>query len=290
MYALLIKPAAMHSKKHRRVIAGLKASGAQQLMSHEISDLRSELVALIAKHEPITLVACGGDGTVNLALNAAIDLPVTFAVLPMGTGNDFARHIGVQKLDKALETLNSNEVLNVDIGRIELADGTVHYYGAVASCGFDAQVNERANKLKGPNGTAKYLWSVFGELKDLHPLTLDINYNNRSESGQYSLIAIGNTSSYGGGMCITPAADMADGLFTCSIVKSVKRRTLVRVLPKVFSGNHIFHPAVAVDETSAISISGQEYPIYADGERIGTGPAVFTCLPARLQLKVPINI
>lgn len=284
MLALLIKPAAMKKAAHRRVISDLKKSGAILLTGHDALAIRNEIEALKTMHSDLTVVACGGDGTVNLCLNSIVDLDVKFAVLPMGTGNDFARYLGLKNLDVALLVLTAGVSSKVDIGKVTLTDGSVKYFGAVASCGFDAQVNEIANHMSGPNGPIKYLAAVFKEISNLTSLHLSIRTPERDYIGDYTLIAIGNTSSYGGGMYITPAADLTDGKFTVTYVTKVKRRTLLMVLPKVFSGNHVFHPKVAVDETDQIEISGDPFPVYADGERLGMGPANFEVLPARLEV------
>lgn len=284
MFALLIKPAAMKKAAHRRVISDLKKSGAILLTGHDALAIRNEIEALKTMHSDLTVVACGGDGTVNLCLNSIVDLDVKFAVLPMGTGNDFARYLGLKNLDDALLVLTAGVSSKVDIGKVTLTDGSVKYFGAVASCGFDAQVNEIANHMSGPNGPIKYLAAVFKEISNLTSLHLSIKTPERDYIGDYTLIAIGNTSSYGGGMYITPAADLTDGKFTVTYVTKVKRRTLLMVLPKVFSGNHVFHPKVAVDETDQIEICGDPFPVYADGERLGMGPAKFEVLPARLEV------
>ena len=284
MFALLIKPAAMKKSAHRKVISNLKNSGAVILIGHDSQSIRREIESLKTKHSDLTVVACGGDGTVNLCLNSIMDLDVKFAVLPMGTGNDFARHLGLKNLDDALLVLTAGVSSKVDVGKVTFADKTVRFFGAVASCGFDAQVNEIANHMSGPNGPIKYLAAVFKEISNLTSLHLSIDTSEQHFIGDYTLIAIGNTSSYGGGMHITPAADLTDGKFTVTYVTKVKRRTLLMVLPKVFSGNHVFHPKVAVDETDRIEISGDPFPVYADGERLGLGPAKFEVLPARLEV------
>ncbi|MFM1819265.1 MAG: hypothetical protein RIS61_863 [Actinomycetota bacterium] len=284
MFALLIKPAAMKKAAHRKVISDLKDSGAIFLTGHDAVSIRSEIESIKVIHSDLTVVACGGDGTVNLCLNSIVDLNVKFAVLPMGTGNDFARYLGLKDLDDALLVLTAGLSSKVDVGKVTLADGSVKYFGAVASCGFDAQVNEIANQMSGPNGPIKYLAAVFREISNLTSLHLSIKTTDQNLVGDYTLIAIGNTSSYGGGMYITPAADLTDGKFTVTYVTKVKRRTLLKVLPKVFSGNHVFHPKVAVDETDRIEISGDPFPVYADGERLGLGPAKFEVLPARLEV------
>lgn len=284
MFALLIKPAAMKKAAHRKVISDLKDSGAIFLTGHDAVSIRSEIESIKVMHSDLTVVACGGDGTVNLCLNSIVDLNVKFAVLPMGTGNDFARYLGLKDLDDALLVLTAGLSSKVDVGKVTLADGSVKYFGAVASCGFDAQVNEIANQMSGPNGPIKYLAAVFREISNLTSLHLSIKTTDQNLVGDYTLIAIGNTSSYGGGMYITPAADLTDGKFTVTYVTKVKRRTLLKVLPKVFTGNHVFHPKVAVDETDRIEISGDPFPVYADGERLGLGPAKFEVLPARLEV------
>ncbi len=284
MFALLIKPAAMKKAAHRKVISDLKDSGAIFLTGHDAVSIRSEIESIKVMHSDLTVVACGGDGTVNLCLNSIVDLNVKFAVLPMGTGNDFARYLGLKDLDDALLVLTAGLSSKVDVGKVTLADGSVKYFGAVASCGFDSQVNEIANQMSGPNGPIKYLAAVFREISNLTSLHLSIKTTDQNLVGDYTLIAIGNTSSYGGGMYITPAADLTDGKFTVTYVTKVKRRTLLKVLPKVFSGNHVFHPKVAVDETDRIEISGDPFPVYADGERLGLGPAKFEVLPARLEV------
>lgn len=287
MFALLIKPAAMNKAVHRELISELKANGAIQLQSHNVSDLRAEIKNLKNSYSDLTVVACGGDGTVNLAVNALVGLQVKFAVVPMGTGNDFARHLGISKLEIAKSALKGNRLIDADLGSVQLANGEIKHFAVVASCGFDAQVNERANRISGPNGPAKYLLSVFGEIKNLAPIKVSLEMNDTVDHGKYTLIAIGNTSSYGGGMKITPSADLVDGKFAVTLVAEVPRRTLIRVLPKVFSGKHVFHPKVAVSETTEIEITGSQFIIYADGERLGFGPAKFEVKPALIQILMP---
>ena len=284
MFALLIKPAAMKKAAHRKIVSDLKDSGAILLTGHDRNSIRSEVESLRSNNSDLTVVACGGDGTVNLCLNSIVDLDVKFAVLPMGTGNDFARHLGLKDINQALLVLTAGVSSKVDLGKVTLADGSIKYFGAVASCGFDAQVNEIANQMSGPNGPIKYLAAVFKEISNLTSFHLAIETDEQNFEGNYTLIAIGNTDSYGGGMRITPAADLTDGKFTITYVTEVKRRTLLMVLPRVFSGNHVFHPKVAVDQTQQIEITGQPFAVYADGERLGMGPAKFEVLPARLEV------
>ena len=289
MLALLIKPAAMRRKSNRAFVAHLVADGAFLISGHDPASIRKQLIQILESNPDLTAVACGGDGTVNLLLNSIIGLPIKFAVAPMGTGNDFARHVGIKNLKIAEEILRNQFFINMDVGQISFPNATVKHFAAVASCGFDAQVNERANKLSGPDGPIKYIASVFGELKNLASVALNLRYNDDSLDGRFTLVAVGNTSSYGGGMKITPAADLQDGLFSLTIVDQANRRTLVKVLPTVFTGRHVFHPKVSVDQTEQIEISGSHFSIYADGEKMGYGPATFKVLPGCVQLLAPLS-
>jgi diacylglycerol kinase (ATP) len=231
------------------------------------------------------VAACGGDGTVHLALNAVDQLPVTLAVVPMGTGNDFARHLGIQSTSAAVRAIERGSTRYIDTGIIEFAGGTRRYAG-VASCGFDAEVNERANGLRGPEGTLKYLVAVLGQLRALTALSLTVNRDDHQEAGRWTLIAVGNTSSYGGGMRICPTASCEDGLLDITAVDEVSRRLLIRVLPRVFNGSHVRHPAVTQHQVREIRVEGTEFPVYADGERVGQGPVRIRVDPGSLRVIV----
>jgi diacylglycerol kinase (ATP) len=283
--ALLIKPEAMRKKAHRKVIGELVNSGALLLSSHTPEEIRAEVSELISQHQSVTVVACGGDGTVHLLLNSVFGLEVTFAVIPMGTGNDFARYLKIVTPQLGLKALNSPAAVPLDVGTIELDSGQIRRFFGIASCGFDAQVNERANRYRGPQGTLKYIAALLGELKNLSTLHLDVDMGGETSRKEVVLLAVGNTSSYGGGMKVCPAADAQDGTFDILWVKPVTRNLLMRVFPRVFRGTHISHPKVEMSKASRVRLSGDVFPIYADGERVGMGPASIHISPQALLVK-----
>lgn len=285
MLALLVKPAAWKKSKHAKILHELEFHGAHIIQSHTADDIKHEIQGLQDHHADITVVACGGDGTVHLLVNAIYDLPVTLAVLPMGTGNDFARYLGVRNLETALDLLQDTTAAQFDVGTIALSDGTVRHFVGITSCGFDAQVNERANTYRGPQGTAKYIAALLGELKALKSLSLDINVDGEIEHREVMMLAIGNTNSYGGGMKVCPQADAQDGEFSVISVAKVSRSLLLRVFPRVFAGTHINHPKVSSFVAREIRIDGDSFAIYADGERVGNGPARISITPQALLVK-----
>lgn len=285
MYALLIKPAVKKSRRGRRIIAELKSLGAIELEGTSSTQLRTEMENLQNSHPFLVVVACGGDGTVHLALNSLPNMEIPIAVIPLGTGNDFARYIGIKNPIEGIETLRSGAARTLDFGVVTLANNETRKYVGVASCGFDAQVNERANTYRGPAGTLKYLLALLVELSKLSARELDITLSGDTKSKQtLTLVAIGNTSSYGGGMKMCPSADANDGLLEVTFVAKVSRRILLRVLPKVFWGTHVKHPLVTQASCEGIDVGGDSFPVYADGERVGQGPVSIRVVAGGLRV------
>ncbi|MEJ6493083.1 MAG: diacylglycerol kinase family protein [Actinomycetes bacterium] len=273
MFALLVKPTVKQTRRGRRILANIHELGAIELTGANDSALRSELEELQRIHQDLIVVACGGDGTVNLAVNSLPDMNIPIAVVPLGTGNDFARFIGIKNPGEGIRILRSGVAAELDHGMISLPDGQTRNFVGVASCGFDAQVNERANRYRGPTGTLKYLVALLVELSKLSARELDIRISGEEiRKERMTLVAIGNTSSYGGGMKMCPTAVADDGLLEVTFVAEVSRRVLLRVLPKVFWGTHVLHPLVTQTSCAKIDISGEAFPVYADGERVGVGP------------------
>jgi diacylglycerol kinase (ATP) len=273
VYALLIKPRVKQTRSGRKILATITEFGAIELTGANISELRVELASLQAMHQDLIVVACGGDGTVHLAVNSLPDMQIPVAVVPLGTGNDFARFVGIKNPLEGLRVLGDGSATTMDHGVISVSDGETRKFVGVASCGFDAQVNERANRYWGPTGTLKYLLALLVELGKLSARELEILIPGETRRCEkMTLVAIGNTSSYGGGMKMCPTANAHDGAFEVTFVAKVSRRVLLRVLPKVFWGTHVKHPLVTQTSCTKIAISGESFPVYADGERVGVGP------------------
>jgi diacylglycerol kinase (ATP) len=273
VYALLIKPAVKQTRSGRKLLATISELGTIELTGTSISELRRELASLQTMHHDLIVVACGGDGTVHLAVNSLPDMQIPIAVVPLGTGNDFARYFGIKNPVEGLRVLSDGCATTMDHGVISLSNGDVRKFVGVASCGFDAQVNERANRYRGPTGTLKYLVALLVELSKLSARELEILVSGEARRNEkMTLVAVGNTTSYGGGMKMCPTANANDGVLEVTFVSKVSRRVLLSVLPKVFWGTHVKHPLVTQTSCTKIDISGESFPVYADGERVGVGP------------------
>jgi diacylglycerol kinase (ATP) len=285
MIALLVKPKLVASKKLDSVLKELADLDPVSLKGSDTDSIESEIAALWELDKNLIVVACGGDGTFHLALNSLPDLQIPIAVLPMGTGNDLARYLGIKKPKLGIAALRNGAPVKMDMGTIESSDGSTRRFAGIASCGFDAQVNERANTYRGPAGTLKYLVALAVELVKLNSREFVVSTDGEGKiTGRFTLIAVGNTSSYGGGLKMCPTANAFDQSFEVTYVDHVTRRLLVRVLPKVFWGGHTKHRQVTQSSVQKIQIGGDEFPVYADGEKVGHGPVTITLHPGAMRV------
>lgn len=220
------------------------------------------------------VISVGGDGLAHLVLQLVVPRKVPFTVVAAGTGNDFLRALGWQLdgLTAQLDAVTSRKPTPVDLGLVDS-----EWFGAILSTGFDSIVNEKANTLRWPKGPKKYNLAIAMELPKFRPLGYRIEIDGQIIETEAMLIAIGNGSSYGGGMMVCPDADMSDGLFDVMVLRPVSKFEFLRVFPKVFTGQHIHHPQVDIYRASKVSLTA-EAVAYADGERVGGLPVRAECM------------
>ncbi|MBC7268466.1 MAG: diacylglycerol kinase [Streptomyces sp.] len=235
------------------------------------------------------LVAVGGDGMVNLALQAVAGTPTPLGVVAVGTGNDFARTLGLPVRDPAAagravaEALKGARLRDIDLGRV--GD---HWFGTVLASGFDSRVNDRGNRMRRPAGRLKYDLAMLAELAAFKPFPYRISLDGGEvREIEATLVAVGNGASYGGGMRICPGADPTDGLFDVTVVGDCGRATLLRVFPSVYRGGHVHHPKVTVYRAARVELAADGITGYADGEPLGPLPLSVRCVPGAVRVVGP---
>ena len=230
------------------------------------------------------VVAVGGDGSVHAALQAVAGSGMPLAVVPAGTGNDLALALGIPRdptaaARAAAEDLLAGRSRAVDAGRT--AD---RWWATVLCCGFDSAVTDRANRLRWPRGRRRYDVAVLAELARLRPRELTLVLDGEEQTLPVTLVAVGNTSWYGGGMKVCPGADPADGLFDVTVVAAITRRELIRTKPLLMAGTHVDNAAVTVHRARRVELSSPGVTTYADGEPVAPLPAVAECVPGALHV------
>ncbi|ASU81263.1 sphingosine kinase [Actinopolyspora erythraea] len=230
------------------------------------------------------LVACGGDGIMNTALRAAVGTTTPIGLVPAGTGNDYARMLGLHgsEPESAARVVLAGRTGAIDAGRCG-----EHWFGTVLACGFDAKVNERTNRMSWPRGKWRYNLAVLAELARLRPLDYTLELDGEPWRTSAVLVAIGNGPSYGGGMRICPGSSLVDGWFDVTVIGPVAARRLVRVLPTVYSGGHVAYPQVTTVRARRVSVSTPEVTAYGDGEPLARLPLTAECVPRAVNVLVP---
>lgn len=274
-----------------RVLQALSAAGFDtvRLQEGDVASLRRS-VDLAIRDGLDGLVVVGGDGMVSLAVEAVRDSGLPFGVVPSGTGNDIARGLGIplDDPDAAIAVIVSalaGEPRVLDAGTVTHGTDVTWFAGAV-SAGFDALVNERANRMRRPRGRSRYTIAILRELIALRARSYELVVDGVTERVDAVLLAVANNTSIGGGMLIVPEADQGDGLFDLFVVAPVSRWRFLRLFPKVFSGTHTGLDIVRISRVRSVSIAAEGITAYADGERIGQLPVTVEVRPGALRVLV----
>ncbi|MDX6325549.1 MAG: diacylglycerol kinase [Nocardioidaceae bacterium] len=229
------------------------------------------------------LVVVGGDGLVHLAVQELAYRPTTLGIIPCGSGNDAARYFGVPRSDPlaAADVVVAGRVRTVDLARTGPA-----YFLCVLSAGFDALVNERANRMRWPRGQLRYHLATLAELRVFQPLPYTLELDGETKALEAMLVVVGNGASFGGGLRITEGAVLDDGLLDVVLFHPISKPDLVRTYPRLFSGTHTKHPAYEHHRVRAVTVAAPGVVAYADGERLGPLPVTVTAAPRALRVLV----
>jgi diacylglycerol kinase (ATP) len=259
--------------------AGLSVRSLQGRDAAEALDLARQCVA-----EGVdTLVVCGGDGMVHLAVQAVAGTGTPLGIVPAGTGNDVARYFDLPRQDPeaAVSRIVAGRTRTVDLAR----SGT-QYFVTVLAAGFDAVVNERANRMTWPKGQMRYNIATLAELRVFKPLPYTLQLDDREVQLEAMLVAVGNGPSFGGGLRITEGAVLDDGYLDVVIIKPITKPDLMRTYPKLFKGTHVHHPQYEHHLVRSVTVAAPGIVSYADGERFGPLPLTVECAPGALTVLV----
>lgn len=227
------------------------------------------------------LLVGGGDGTLHWAAQGLVGGETALAPVPLGTGNDLARELGLPLDPEAAFTAAlEGERDRIDVGTL---DGRCFF--VVAGVGFDAATAEyarsRVRRLRGP---AVYAWATLATLVRYRTPRIELESPAGTFRGEVFFVAFANTSHYGGGMRIAPDADPHDGLLDVLIVRRVSKLRLLAVFPRVYRGSHLGHPAIELLRVSSARLrTDSPQPINADGEGIGETAASALQIGLRLR-------
>ena len=286
--ALLTNPTAGKGKASRSAAIALPRLRVAGFTVHPLvsrnADDALELARTYVAEGVESLVVCGGDGMVHLAVQALAGSATNLGVIPAGTGNDVARYLGISRSDPQAA---ADVVVGSHVRTIDLARAAGRYFVTVLCTGFDAKVNERANQLRWPRGQLRYNLATLAELRVFQPLPYTLELDGEVRRLEAMLVAVGNGPSFGGGLRITEGAQLDDGLLDVAIIKPIHKLDLVRTFPKLYTGKHIHHPQYEHHRARSITVAAPGVVAYADGERLGSLPMTVEVAPNALRVLTP---
>lgn len=241
------------------------------------------------------IVAAGGDGLIHEIVNGlAPDFGPRLGLIPLGTGNDLARGLGVPRRPaSAAAALASSVPRALDIGRLTEIPEPRHpperrYFINVALAGFGARI-ELSGPMKRRWGGLAYVRSALADLGTLraHETTITFDDGERLRLDAW-MIVVANGRTAGGGVPLAPSADPADGLLDLVAIPAMPLHALPTLLPSVLAGRHLRHPRVVYRRTRRVSIAaGPGMWWNVDGEVLVDQPVTLDVLPRALEVLVP---
>lgn len=223
----------------------------------------------------------GGDGTIHLAAQVLANSGMPFGVIPAGTGNDFARGLGVPLKNPVAA---AELIVQGTTRAVDLATAKDEFITTVVAGGFDSLVNKRANEMNWPKGNSRYTLATLAELRTFSPLEYVVTVDGEVIETAAMLVAVGTGSSYGGGLQICAGAEIDDGLLDVTIIKPVSRLTLLQMFPKLAKGTHVGHPQLQTLRGRTVRLESAGVTAYADGEILGPLPVDIGIAPAALTV------
>jgi diacylglycerol kinase (ATP) len=236
------------------------------------------------------IVAAGGDGTLNEVLNGlAGDFGAArLGLLPLGTGNDFARSINVPaELDAALALLKAGRTQRIDVAKASFKDGCRCFLNMSAG-GFSGVVSEKADEAKDLWGPLAYMRGALDAFPELtaFEVALTLSGAESLRISTYSIV-ISNGRFVAAGIPVAPQARLDDGLLDVMIAPATTIPKLALLVPQILLGRHLDSDLLLFRKATSIEIlSDPPMAFNVDGEILAEEPALFAVLPRALEMVV----
>ena len=231
-----------------------------------------------------TIVAIGGDGTVNEVARGVMGTDKTLGIIPCGSGDGLALHLGISRVfSKALDTVLNGKIYQMDAGTI---NGKPFF--SVCGVGFDAVVSEKFAK-SGKRGLLNYISHGLNTLKDFVPEKYRISVDGNEWECDAALVTIGNSSQWGNGAKITPLADTSDGLLDITVADMFTPLEVLPLACLLMTGNLDKSHRVHCYNGKHIRITRQTAgPAHADGDCFDAGAEIdVRIIPSAINVIVP---
>jgi diacylglycerol kinase (ATP) len=284
IFFLMITTALLHPDVSPRIVDRFRTSSVEIRIQDNLEASTNLSAALVF----------GGDGTVHRHLPQLHQQKIPTLVVPAGSGNDFAKALGIRSVEIALRAwqqfcADGKNVREIDLGMIR-ARGREILFCCVAGVGMDAEANARANRmpqwLKSRGG---YVLAALQSLAAFKPVEMSVKTVQREIRRPAFFVAVGNAHRYGGGMKVTPRALPDDGLLDICVVSKLNKLKLLCWVPTIFFGGHLRLKQVEYFQAERVRIeTGRELELYADGDFACKTPVEIEVIRRALRVIVPV--
>jgi len=235
------------------------------------------------------LIATGGDGTLFEVLNGLYTHDkaqrIPLGLVPVGTGNAFARDLGLLPGDweKAVGLIRTGRLRPVDVGLVQTPFEN-YYFLNIVGAGLPVDAMRMAARLKFLGNSAYTLAALWRVIKlKSYPLSIEIDGENIEQDSMF--LEISNTRYTGTTFLMAPDAVLDDGLLDVTLLGHLSRFRLLRLFPTIYKGHHVRYEEIHTCKAQQIRITAPaDLGLAPDGELRGCTPATVTCLPRDLQI------
>ncbi|MGD0590016.1 MAG: diacylglycerol kinase family protein [Bacteroidota bacterium] len=219
-----------------------------------------------------TIVAAGGDGTINEVVSGVVGRKATIAILPLGSGNDFRKVIGIsRKIDHAIDAIIDGKRKLLDLGKVRYwnhwGEKKERYFINTLGIGLDAEIAKETKQIKFLRGVPLYLLAAIKALQKHSPNEYKITEEKTTKVERAFLICAGNGCFEGGGFKLLPNANPNDSLLDICILGVMPIHKAISIIPKLINGTHENLQKVSMWKSKEFTIEANNaFIIHGDGE------------------------
>ena len=293
-FAMIVNPKA-GNKRGARIGGEVKArlEDAGKTVRAFTSTRHDEILTLtrgLNQKDWVGLIIVGGDGSIFQVLNGLTDgnadITIPIAPVPVGTGNSYARDIGILNPDDAIKAILGGQYRQVDLGSFTCGQSSYKFINLLG-VGFVANVALRAQKYKFL-GSKSYVLAIFEELLFLKAVPVTLKIDGKAIAREALFIEICNSRFTGGDMMMAPSAQIDDGILDIIVMNKTPRNKVIKLLPTIFTGKHVDNPEIEVFRGRNIVLESQRpMALNADGEVFGNTPISIAVEKNKVRFFVP---
>jgi len=237
------------------------------------------------------IVSAGGDGSISEVVNGLMQaagdgVTVPFGVIPLGSADDFADMLGLEKdAEMACRVILAGHTRAIDVGCVN-----GRFFDNNSAIGLEPMVSITQAAMKRVKGTPRYVLAALKTILSHRPWHVRLTWDGGEYDGPAALVSVGNNRRTGGAFWMTPRAEPDDGYLDFVFTGKLGRLKLLRLLPTTFDGSHVERPEVTYARTTRLTIEcDPPTPIQADGELfdLSASHIEYSILPGRLPVIVP---